>query len=374
VLDVFKSSNGTRLLQLKNPWGKKGWVGRFSSRDQDSWADDPGLCSEVGYDPKVASHHDDGVFFICWEDVQLYFRNIHLSWSDSLFSCSTKVHGLWPKDRGPADDSYNVGENPQYCITLSDRAASTNATLWILLSRHVDKQEQEGGEASCFATVHIHRVKKASERVWYTNENCFLTGAGAYTNNQHVLIRYDASGKQDKHLVLVLSQYKKSADLAYTLMALCTEGFALSSPESLPHSKTLNGSWRLRENMQDKSCLLSIGTAGGPPGKGSYACNPHYCITVKEGMDMQISCKTNKLLLVNVILVESTGRRMQNIWAAPTLDSGAYRHGFCITDTAFVPPGDYTLVVSAYEPGQEGAFVLCVSSSKDLKEVRCMKY
>ena len=49
---------------------------------------------------------------------------------------------------GPNDDSYNVGDNPQYTITLSEKAIESKAKLWILLSRHVTKQEQEGGEVS----------------------------------------------------------------------------------------------------------------------------------------------------------------------------------------------------------------------------------
>jgi len=83
-----------------------------------------------------------------WDDILLYFRNIHMSWNRSLFRFRTPIHGFWRKDVGPKDDSYNVGDNPQYTITLSEEAIQKKATLWILLSRHVTKQEQEGGEVS----------------------------------------------------------------------------------------------------------------------------------------------------------------------------------------------------------------------------------
>lgn len=91
---------------------------------------------------------DDGVFYISWSDVTIYFRNLHLSWNPSLFRHKTTMHGCWKKDVGPADDSFNVGENPQYIVNLSKNAIQSQATLWILLSRHVTKQEQEGGEVS----------------------------------------------------------------------------------------------------------------------------------------------------------------------------------------------------------------------------------
>ena len=145
------------------------------------------------------TNEDDGVFYISWDDVIKYCSNFHLSWNPSLFRHKTSMHGLWRKEEGPLDDSFNVGENPQYSVTLSKNAIASRATLWILLSRHVTKQEQEGG---------------SQDRIWYPQGSVL---EGAYTNNPHVLIRYDVEGLADKYLSLVLSQFKKSNDLCYTL-------------------------------------------------------------------------------------------------------------------------------------------------------------
>ena len=146
VLAVVQTKNGTRLLQLKNPWAHQSWKGRFSSVDKESWS--VSLSKEVGYDPVIAAKHDDGVFWICWEDILVYFQNFHLSWNPALFQSRLSMHGCWPRDQGPADDTFNIGENPQYCLELSNQAIKKNATLWILVSRHVTKQEQEGVEVS----------------------------------------------------------------------------------------------------------------------------------------------------------------------------------------------------------------------------------
>ena len=75
-----------------------------------------------------------------WEDFLQYFQNIHISWSTDpdFFQYHTAVHAFWDSNVGPNDDSYNVGDNPQYTIKLSKKA-----TLWLLLSRHVAKQEQK---------------------------------------------------------------------------------------------------------------------------------------------------------------------------------------------------------------------------------------
>jgi calpain-7 len=145
VLSVIQTRDGTRLLQLKNPWGNMGWKGRYASGDATGWRD-PAFRAQVGYDPELAAKEDDGVFWICWEDILRYFQNFHLSWNPNLFRYRTTTHGFWPKEQGPADDTFNVGDNPQYVLSLSNRAIERKATIWILLARHVTKQEQSGIE------------------------------------------------------------------------------------------------------------------------------------------------------------------------------------------------------------------------------------
>jgi calpain-7 len=130
---------------LKNPWAHKGWKGRFSSRDRESWKD-LAFRSEVGYDPDLALLQDDGVFWVCWDDILKYFQNFHLSWNPFLFKFRLVTHGFWPSNQGPFDDTFNIGENPQYVLSFSQQAIKQKATIWILISRHVTKQEQTGAE------------------------------------------------------------------------------------------------------------------------------------------------------------------------------------------------------------------------------------
>jgi len=100
----------------------------------------------------------------------LHFHNIYLSWNPALFSSKVTVHGFWPVTRGPLEEAEttqssdnqtnieesdaddNVSENPQYILTMSDGAIQSKSSLWILLSRHVDKQEQEGAKVSALVT------------------------------------------------------------------------------------------------------------------------------------------------------------------------------------------------------------------------------
>ena len=123
----------------------QGWTGKFSCYDKKSWSN-PSLRAEVGYDPEIAGKHDDGIFWIRWEEVLLYFQNLQLSWNPALFSYRITTHSFWPKEQGPLDDTFNVGDNPQYIMCLSKEALAKKATIWILISRHVTAQEQEGCE------------------------------------------------------------------------------------------------------------------------------------------------------------------------------------------------------------------------------------
>ena len=152
VLSVIQTTNGIRLLQIKNPWAQQSWKGRYSCTDNEGWSSLK-LRDEVGYDPIKAKRHDDGVFWICWDDILQYFQDFYLSWNPSLFKTRHVLHGHWPKSQGPTDDTFNVGENPQYVLTLSDRAVQKKAALWILISRHVTKQEQEGEDVRVLAFI-----------------------------------------------------------------------------------------------------------------------------------------------------------------------------------------------------------------------------
>lgn len=280
VLEVFQARDGTRLLQMKNPWASKSWTGRFSPNDRASW-ENYTLRAELGYNPEVAAKHDDGIFWISWEDVLRYFQNIQLSWNPALFSHRVVTHKFWPGSQGPSNDTFNIGENPQYVMVLSDEAIAKKATVWVMLSRHVTKQEQDGADANDFLTIHLLRNTSKKERKWYPHGKDSLVN-GAYSNNPHVLVRYDVTKAEDKYISLVLSQHQKSHDLGYTLSCFCTEPFTLTQPQKeLPFILSLSGSWTPE-------------TAGGPMGREDFFRNPMFKVSLSEDATMQLRCSAEK--------------------------------------------------------------------------------
>lgn len=235
--------------------------------------------------------------------------------------------------------------------------------MWVLISRHVTKAEQEGADVSDFLTVHIHRNDRRKEKICYPGgSSCVYTGA--YTNSSHVLVRYDAIGMHDKFLSLVLSQYKKSNDLSYTLSCYCTAPFELGKPTKDPeHITEIKSQWTGQ-------------SAGGPPSSPTFGTNPMWAIHIppgigsdKDGLFLQLSCTTTRSVAVNLMLVpvDRLGTRVRRLKNEPLIDTGDYRHSFVATSLFFVPSGSYTLIISSYYTGQTGNFALKLLSTSKIE-------
>jgi len=97
-----------------------------------------------------------------------------------------KVHGFWPANQDPAIDSFNISENPQYILTISDEAIQSNSTLWTLPSRYADKYEQEGEVVTDFLTPFIHRNVSGEDLILYPSTKTYVFSS-AYTNSPHIL-------------------------------------------------------------------------------------------------------------------------------------------------------------------------------------------
>lgn len=55
-----------------------------------------------------------------------YFNTIFLNWNPSLFAHRNVTHATWPASQGPRNDSYNLGANPQFVLTIQRHAARTS--------------------------------------------------------------------------------------------------------------------------------------------------------------------------------------------------------------------------------------------------------
>eukprot|EP01041_Mallomonas_annulata_P006661 gene6661-13483_t len=293
VLDV-REVNSLRMLLVKNPWARRPWTGAYAANDTARWT--PALRTALGTSvEELEDLHGKGVFWMSFEDCRRYFTSFYLNWNPMLFTHRLTLHSLWPKSQGPCDDTFFVGENPQYILhvdgtipkatTTTTNNTYTNtkpspavktmpmtmtmgASVWILLSKHVTTTESGTGtmtrgllEANRqqldtkTATAAVPQTQTETEmetetdfiavhiqkRV-YTRDVAFVKGL--YSNNQHNLTRFDLQPNQTQSFVLLLSQLNKQRDVAYSLTVLATTPFRLHKAPSAPSEKVkLMGRW-----------------------------------------------------------------------------------------------------------------------------------
>jgi hypothetical protein len=66
-------------MQVKNPWARRPWKGRFSSIDRASWT--PGLKKALGINSEADFDAMDkhGIFWIEFTDCRVYFTSFFLN-------------------------------------------------------------------------------------------------------------------------------------------------------------------------------------------------------------------------------------------------------------------------------------------------------
>lgn len=297
-----------------------------------------------------------------------YFNHLFLNWNPDLFLFRTFTHALWPAAIGPKNDSISYAHNPQYLLTLEKGGGGVGSSggigvvvgsgsVWILLTRHVTAEEELG--ASDYLTMHAYRGGKG--RVIYPSEGRLCQGV--YSNNPHVLTRLDVedSAAGDGDVVgytLVLSQYEKAHDVTFTLSVFSTRPFTLRpAPQLPPVVAQLEGVWDSQ-------------SAGGRLGQRGFMHNPQFRLVVTRPSRLFVELLAPKEFFVSFSLLggHRGGRRVDSILQGEEqLTSGTYRQGYCYAE-ASVPPGAYTAIVSTYEAGLTGAFVLNARGEAPLQQ------
>eukprot|EP00794_Sanderia_malayensis_P003102 gene3102-3570_t len=217
VLDIRKIQD-LWLLQLKNPWNHLRWKGRFSETDTESWT--PDLLRALNYDRREALQNDNGVFWINWESVCRFFDVFYMSWNPKLFQYKFTIHSKWQATKGPIKDSYNIGDNPQYKLTV--HSGDSASIVWILLTRHITERDDFADNKE-FITVHVYKSPSENARVYYPDKAYI---EGTKINSPHYLTKMQPS-KGTQNYTLVISQYEKYNTIFYTLKVYGTVKFEL---------------------------------------------------------------------------------------------------------------------------------------------------
>ncbi|GJJ78192.1 calpain-7 [Entomortierella parvispora] len=403
VLDL-KEVQGLRLLQVKNPWSHKRWKGPFSHLDAQHWTEE--LKAELNFDQFAALKNDDGIFWIDYESVCSTFDTIHINWNLETLNHRAVIHAPWPCNYGPKRDNYNLGYNPQFTLTTNVKG-SKPCGIWLLLSKHITVTEENRD----FITVHVFDVQKQPNqsagasllspttplssasattptlthtlssltngssrgsvsssssaavarhqgtRIYYEGNSLIK---GMYVNSPHILVRFEVPPGQNEYTI-VLSQHVKTRDLHFTLRAYAVCEFELREiPNQYPIERKIEDSWTEE-------------TAGGSSYNAGFLNNPQYRLVVpvlpapQTTTSVLFMLESPKDFAAHVQLVNSQGKRVSCVWTKDIIaQSGEYRHGFCYCETNDLRPGQYTVVVSTFEPNQIGKYKLTLQSHIDL--------
>jgi calpain-7 len=364
-----------RLLLIKNPWSRKRWNGKFSPEDSKSWT--PALRKHLKYDAQTASEFDNGVFWIDYDSLCKEFSTIYMSWNPDLFKYSTSMHGLWPKSVGPKVDRYNLEFDPQYQLVVTSRPDPQQPTavsqpVWILLSKHeVEKKEFDDQ----YIALHMYDGK-GNDRIYYP-ENAL--SKGTYINNQHFLVRIDVPHGTAEYKV-VISQYEKMYDLAYTLGVYSPAKFTLQPvPHRFIYTSAMTGSW-------------TDATAGGSPNNRlTYLNNPQFSITLPQRTALRLKLEAPPDFSINIRIFavrqkssgsatefDQGGHRIRSMFSQGDVDvkevadTGAYRKGYCyamleeedLENLGLSFPVKLTAIISTFRPQQLASFRFTALTTK----------
>lgn len=73
IIQVKEAKDGTRLLNIRNPWGRFEWDGDWGD-SSDKWTDE--MIEEI----KPVLDDSDGAFWMCWEDFYTRYVSINICW------------------------------------------------------------------------------------------------------------------------------------------------------------------------------------------------------------------------------------------------------------------------------------------------------
>ncbi|OBZ69552.1 Calpain-like protease palB/RIM13 [Grifola frondosa] len=325
----LKEREGERLLTIFDPWLHGLDVTNIEMEAQHSRA-----------------------FHLSWDAVCDLFDSIYLSWDPAIFQHQLHFHGMWKReDIKKGDNSSHVNLRLQSNIEQTDQ---TEYDVWIQLTRHV----VETSRKSEYISLLVHNGGEAD---LVTNMDA-LSLKGEYTNCKHILIRTHLSGL-NRSLSMIAS-YDGDSDcngFTVTVYSHHTMSWIEDSWKAL-YSKELEGAFTSK-------------TGGGNPTYPTFMLNPQYHLRILPDMQgpttgrrsakarTSVVVRGDRHVPMNITLVWSQGERVSEMGHNDVaVTSGPYSYGY-VHAAKDLAPGDYTLIISAFEPRHLGQFSLHVDSS-----------
>ncbi|KAG9221284.1 hypothetical protein CCMSSC00406_0008881 [Pleurotus cornucopiae] len=290
---------------------------------------------------------------IPWMDVLEVFDGIYVSWDPSMWENQLNFHGMW-KRRGE-DDQGNT-RHLQLLFEAEKRGDMGDEPdeIWILLTRHLYKTNQTSEYISAKVDIEDVLATQTSSSVDLDR----VAVKGTYTNSTHVLVRTRIPTTQRSGALSIFVSYDgPSSEIGYSVIAYSHRTISWGkSAVKPPFSTTVKGSFILKNS-------------GGNCTYPSYMTNPQYHLRVhpsqrsqSEKSNVMLSMHTSKDIPINVTVVWSQGERVMELTQTEVvMNSGAYSYGSARVNKELLA-GDYTVILSAFEPRYLGSFSLKVDA------------
>ncbi|KDQ56387.1 hypothetical protein JAAARDRAFT_310571 [Jaapia argillacea MUCL 33604] len=314
---------------------------------------------------------------IPWMDICGLLDSVYVSWNPGLFRGNLVFHGSWKSEN---QEGENRSYHSQLRLTLPPQSHSHDVIVWVLLTRHVVDRQM----AQEYISLRVQVQDDDGGNVRVMVGNTAGENEGTYTNSPHALVRTTIQGSTlssstSSALNIIASYEGQVPDVGYTITAYSSSANIqwAEDPAAPPFSKTIEGT-------------LTTKNSGGNCTFPSFMTNPQYHLRIhpsttpstsrspvagsqrgKTKSRIGLSVEGGRDLPLNVVVVWSSGERItelvENDVAAT---SGAYNYGYAHTSRELTD-GDYTVIVSSFNPYNTGPFTLKVESSQrfDLEPV-----
>ncbi|TBU43387.1 hypothetical protein BD309DRAFT_991045 [Dichomitus squalens] len=303
---------------------------------------------------------------ISMDTVHRLFNGIYFSWNPAIFEHKLTFHG----------QRFVYFTSLALLEFLADFASATHSRVQLQLD--VSSTLKEDEEVWILLTRHTRRHRAQEEFIALTAHGGTGTGASNGSNVLSTKVRLAGRLNVSQFTVHQVKARVSEEENIWALVA-SYEGDREDVGFTLTVYSHRNASWATTPNKliysQDVEAAFTQKTAGGNHTHSSYYLNPQYHLRVHPRVDgasrasrdaksaISVSVSTDRQIPVNIMLAWSQGARISELGHNDlALSSGPYTYGYA-NASGRIPPGDYTLVVSAFEPHHIGKFDLRVECS-----------
>ncbi|KZT05397.1 cysteine proteinase, partial [Laetiporus sulphureus 93-53] len=324
----------------------------------DSWTQ---TANVQGREAQAASNYvcdHSYTFSLGWDTVCSHFDGVYLSWDPGIFRNQIVFHGTWKAQSPSFEEGVNRSSYFQLQLrTGMDTAAQDGCEIWIQLTRHVSDTTRTSEYISLLVNGQDDGRQSPADI-----DPTMLKGE--YTNSIHTLVRTRVSAT-DTVLHLIAAYDGHFSDVGFTINVYSdTDVSWVENPPKALYMKEIDGAFTSK-------------TSGGNYSYPTFMDNPQFHLRIHPNVEqsrklgrnanvkvpVSVTVHGSRRTPINASLVWSRGERITELSQNDLVaTSGPYCYGYARA-YGDVPAGDYTLIISTFEPQQLGEFKIQVESA-----------